>query len=161
MRALFRKRVWRRFDRVGAGAQDRWMDEIWRNELDARTEVIKAWVQQRMTEQQDAKIDARFAELEAKMERNRFRLILWVIGVGLACTVVTIAVFTFLLNSAVNAVLTAPADDSAATPSNTSAQVTQVRSLHRLERHHQPVARGIDARRHELHAGVAQVFHPE
>lgn len=137
------------------------MDENWRHELDARTEVIKAWVYQRMTEQQDAKIDARFAELEAKMERNRFRLILWMIGIGLACTVVTIAVFTFLLNSAVNAVLTAPADDSGATSSTTSVQVTQVGSLHRRERHHEPVARGIDARRHELHAGVTQLFHTE
>lgn len=137
------------------------MDEIWRHELNARTEEIKAWVYQRMTEQQDAKIDARFAELEAKMERNRFRLILWMIGIGLACTVVTIAVFTFLLNSAVNAVLTAPADDSTATSSTTSAQATQVRSLHRLQRHHQPIAVGVDARRHELHAGVTQVFHPE
>lgn len=116
-----------------------------------------------MTEQQDAKIDARFAELEAKMERNRFRLILWMIGIGLACTVITIAVFTFLLNSAVNAVLTAPADDSgaAASSSNTSAQVTQVSSLHRLERHHQARARRIDTRGHELHPGVTQVFHPE
>ncbi len=138
------------------------MDENWRHELDARTEAIKAWVYQRMTEQQDAKIDARFAELEAKMERNRLRLILWMIGIGLACTVITIAVFTFLLNSAVNAVLTAPADDAtAAASSNTSVQVTQVSSLHRLERHHQGVARGIDARRHELHARVTQVFHPE
>ncbi|GAB3459173.1 hypothetical protein GCM10027321_16340 [Massilia terrae] len=137
------------------------MDEIWRHELDARTEGIKAWVYQRMTEQQDAKIDARFAQLEAKMERNRFKLILWAIGIGLGCTVITIAVFTFLLNSAVNAVLTAPADDAGATSSNTSAQATQVRLLHRLQRHHQAVGGGIDARRHELHPAVAQVFHPE
>jgi hypothetical protein len=163
------------------------MGEITRQELDAKMEAIKAWGDARFAEQRayidtrfaeqraymdarfafqeaeiaalGAKVDTRFVEQDAKLQKQLLDIVKWMIGTAVGLFAVGITTVGIMLNVAVNAITAMPADDSGA--SNSSAHYAPVRSLHRFKRHHQSGAGSGDTRRHELHAGVAQVFHPE
>ncbi|MGZ5200816.1 MAG: hypothetical protein ACXWC4_13675 [Telluria sp.] len=138
-------------------------------EVDARFAEQRAYMDVRFAEQDakidtgfarlDAKIDTRFAKLDAKFAKQLVSIVKWMVGTAIALFAVAITVVGIMLNVAVNAITAMPADDSGATTS--PAHYAPARSLHRFERHHQARAGGSDARRDELHAGVAQVFHPE
>jgi hypothetical protein len=129
--------LWRAFDTECSQEEDGCMDEISRLEMDARTELIKAWVYQRLAERQQEKSD-----------RHTFEFIQWLIGIQLACMAIVIIVFGLMLNLAVTALA-----------ANTRPH--HAPSLHRFQRHHQARPSGGDARRHELHTRVAQVVHLE
>jgi hypothetical protein len=154
------------------------MGELTRQELDAKLDAIKSWMDARFAEQQAridvrfaeqdarieagfARVDTRFAEQDARMQKNVVDLIKWMVGTAIAMLAVGVAIFAFMLNVAVNT-LTLPADNEAGS-SGTSAGggATPAVLLHRLQGHHQSRLAGRDPRRHVLHAAPAQVFHPE
>jgi hypothetical protein len=152
------------------------MGEITRQELDAKMDAIKSWGDVRFTEQRGY-MDARFAEVElklvelraemkeglseqsAKLDKKLTEMTRWLVGTMIALFALTITIMALMLNLTVNALQASVYDtDSAA---SSQAHYAPARSLHRFQRHHQTGARGSNTRRHELHAGVAQVFHPE
>jgi hypothetical protein len=168
--------LWRAFDTLHTRVEDMDMGEITRQELDAKMDAIKSWGDVRFTEQRGY-MDARFAEVElklvelraemkeglseqsAKLDKKLTEMTRWLVGTMIALFALTITIMALMLNLTVNALQASVYDtDSAA---SSQAHYAPARSLHRFQRHHQTGARGSNTRRHELHAGVAQVFHPE
>ncbi|MGZ5201789.1 MAG: hypothetical protein ACXWC4_18660 [Telluria sp.] len=106
-----------------------------------------------------ADLAIRFAEQGTKLEQQLHAMTRWLIGTVIALFALTITIMAIMLNVTVNVVKATGYDSD--TTATSQAHVASARSLHRFQRHHQPGPGGRDPRRHELHAGVAQVFHPE
>jgi hypothetical protein len=106
-----------------------------------------------------ADLAIRFAEQSIKLEKQLHAMTRWLIGTVIALFALTITIMAIMLNVTVSVVKATGFE--ADTTATSQAHVAPARSLHRFQRHHQPGAAGRDAGRHELHAGVAQVFHPE
>lgn len=103
------------------------MGEVTRQELDARLESMKLWIEARFAEsdaktqagfaaadakmdaqfaetnnrfvETNAKIDTRFLELEARMHKNMRELVMWIAGATLAMAAVVLSAMTLVVHS--------------------------------------------------------------
>jgi hypothetical protein len=124
----------------------------------ANTDVRFAEIDKRFVELR-ADINTRFAEQSLQLEKQLHAMTRWLVGTMIALFALTITIMALMVNVTVN-VLNASGYDADSTDS-ARAHYAPALSLHRFQRHHQAAIGRTDPRRHKLHAGVAQVFHPE
>ena len=80
--------LWRPFDTHYKGTEDMDMGEVTRQELDLKLDAM------------EARMGARFSQLEAQMHKNTAELIKWIVGLGVALTALGAAGLSLVINSA-------------------------------------------------------------
>jgi hypothetical protein len=137
--------LWRRFDTHYRGVEDMDMGEFTRQELDAKLDAVKAWIDSRFAERRmetqfaelNSNLNARCDELEATMQRCVTELIKWIVGTALAFIVILIAIMALFVNMLAVAAPENAASATSAIKERTTKIENRVPLLHRLKRHDQ------------------------